>query len=242
MKIFQHPTSKKQFLTIVACQHGNEPFGLEVIHALKPRLNEFPGLQLIIANEEALSINKRGVDGDLNRSYPGDPKGNHETRLAHELLERVKESTYLLDIHTSVSSCGFLVPIVTQINSRTQTLINLLKPSRVVCVEKPLSATSLIGSVQAGLSLEFQKSLADHSAVNVAVQLVEDLYAARHAPQQKRDVFFITDVIAKDLLLPETARDFELIEELGIYPVLLKDPNYMGNQGLMATRKETMLI
>lgn len=242
MKIYQHTSHTKPFLSIVACQHGNEPFGLAIIEALKPMLPGFPGLRLIVANEEALAINKRGVEGDLNRSYPGNPNGNHEARLAHQLLEQVKETTYLLDIHTSVSSCGFLVPIVAELNPETKTLINLLEPVRVVCIEKPLSATALIGNVPAGLSLEFQKSLADQSAIDLAVKLVEDLYDCRRAPTQAREVFMVTGILEADLALPDTARDFELVEELGLYPVLLKDPNYMGNQGLKATKKETHQI
>ncbi|MEK7619670.1 MAG: succinylglutamate desuccinylase/aspartoacylase family protein [Patescibacteria group bacterium] len=240
MKLYQSSSPRKPFLSIVACQHGNEPFGREIIEALRPRLEEFPGLQLIVANEEALAIDQRGVEGDLNRSCPGEPLGNHESRLANEILGHVRETRYLLDIHTSVSSCGFLVPIVAELNDETRQLINLLEPTRVVCIERPLSGTSLIGNVKAGLSLEFQKSLADQTAIKLTTKLVEDLYDCRRAPTRARDVFMVTGILEADLVLPDTARDFELVEKLGLYPVLLKDPSYMGNQGLKATRKEVM--
>lgn len=242
MKLYQSSQTHKPFLSIVACQHGNEPFGREIVEALRPRLEEFPGLQLIIANEEALGIDQRGVEGDLNRSYPGNPLGNHESRLADEILRHVHGTRYLLDIHTSVSSCGFLVPIVAQLNEDTRSMINLLEPSRVVCVGRPLSSTSLIGNVTAGISLEFQKSLANQSAIELTTKLVEDLYDCRRAPTRARDVFVVTGILEADLTLPDTARDFELVEELGLYPVLLKDPSYMGNQGLKATRKVQMNI
>ncbi|MCR4313788.1 MAG: succinylglutamate desuccinylase/aspartoacylase family protein [Candidatus Uhrbacteria bacterium] len=242
MKLYQSSSSHKPFLSIIACQHGNEPFGREIIEALRPRLEEFPRLQLIIANEEALAIDQRGVEGDLNRSYPGDPTGNHESRLAHALLKHVSGTRSLFDIHTSISSCGFLVPIVAQLNEDTQRIINLLPSSRIVCVERPLSSTSLIGNVTAGISLEFQKSLTDQSAIDMAVKLVEDLYDCRQAPARARDVFMVTGILEADLTLPESARDFEFVEELGLYPVLLKDPSYMGNQGLKATKKVQMNI
>ena len=242
MKLYQSSQTHKPFLSIVACQHGNEPFGREIIEAIRPRLEEFPGLQLIVANEEALAIDQRGVEGDLNRSYPGNPTGNHESRLAHALLKHVNGTRYLFDIHTSVSSCGFLVPIVAELNEDTRSVINLLEPSRIVCIERPLSSTSLIGNVNAGISLEFQKSLADQSAIDIAVKLVEDLYDCRRAPTRARDVFMVTGILEADLALPDTARDFELVEELDLYPVLLKDPSYMGNQGLKATRKEVMAL
>jgi hypothetical protein len=237
MKQYQSRKTHKPFLSIVACQHGDEPFGLNIINALRPRLEEFPGLQLIVANEEALLINKRGMEGDLNRSFPGDPNGHHEARLAYELHPMIKDSTYLLDIHTSVSACGFLVPIVTSLNQKTQRLLNLLEPSRIVCVEPPLSARSLIGSVQAGLSLEFQQQLTGTSAINVTIQLVENLYRNKKQPSKKRELFYVTDVLKNELSLPSTARDFELVEELGFYPILLIEPNTMASRGLKATRK-----
>ena len=242
MKLYQSSPTHKPFLSIVACQHGNEPFGCEIVEALRPRLEEFPGLQLIIANEEALAIDQRGVEGDLNRSYPGDQVGNHESRLAHTLLSHVQGTRYLFDVHTSVSSCGFLVPIVAELTQDTQRIINLLPSPRIVCVERPLSPTALIGNVNAGISLEFQKSLADQSAIELTTKLVEDLYDCRQAPTRARDVFLVTGILEADLTLPDTARDFELVEELGLYPVLLKDPSYIGNQGLKATEKIQMRI
>jgi len=242
MIIYQDSNISSPFLSLVVCQHGNEPFGLEIIKALKPRLHKFPGLQLIIANEEALALNKRGVDGDLNRSFPGDQNGNHESRLAHDLLTQVRDSKYLLDVHTSVSSCGFLVPIVSALNDGTKLLINLLQAERIVHVEQPLSKSSLIGNVEAGLSLEFQKTLADQTALELTVKLIEDLYADHYIRPRPREVFTVTGVIEKDLELPSTAQDFELIETLGIFPILMKDPSYIGNQGLMATKKERVYI
>lgn len=243
MKIYKQPETKTPFLTVVACQHGNEPFGLRVIEALKPKLDSLPGLQLIIANEEALAINERGTEGDLNRSYPGDPNGNHESRLAHELLGLVKDSQYVLDIHTSVSSCGFLVPIIAERNERTDRIINHLPSANIVTVQKPLADTSLIGNVQGGLSLEFQESLTgDSKAVNLTLQLIEQLYTDAQAPKRERQLFTVTGILPKELQLPETAKDFELVPELNLYPVLLKDASYMGNQGLKATKKETVLM
>lgn len=242
MIIYQQQNISSPFISLVVCQHGNEPFGLEIIKALKPRLDEFPGLQLVIANEEALAVNKRGVEGDLNRSFPGGQTGNHESCLAHNLLNQIRDSKYVLDVHTSVSSCGFLVPIISELNSGTKRLINLLRAERIVHVQKPLSTKSLIGNVEAGLSLEFQKSLANQTAVELTTKLIEHLYADHHISPSPRQVFNVTGVLEKDLKLPSTAQDFELIETLGIYPILLKDPNYMGNQGLMATKKEQMFI
>ena len=52
-------------LAIVCCLHGTEPYGLEVVK----RLPVFP--PFFIGNEKALKENKRFIDTDLNRSFPG---------------------------------------------------------------------------------------------------------------------------------------------------------------------------
>lgn len=242
MKIHQSNNTTKPFLTIVACQHGNEPFGLRVLDALTQNLSRFPNLQLIIANEEALALNVRGIDGDLNQSFPGDPSGNHEEQLAHHLLELIHPSTFVLDIHTSVSHCGRLLPIVTTLNERTRTLINLLDARRLLLVEQPLASRSLIAQVEGGLSLEFEGALADDISIQMIVQLVEDLYSKKQNTPREREVYRVTDVLPTDLPELTTAQDFDYLDAHKCYPVLINRNPTLGSQGLKATGRETMMI
>lgn len=242
MTITKNTQTASPFLTIVCCQHGNEPFGKDVFDLFASCIHEFPGLQLILANEEALAIDKRGVEGDLNRSFPGNQNGNHEARLAYHILPLLQSSQYVLDVHTSVSSCGFLVPIIAKQNPFTESVINLLDESSVVLVKQPLADTSLIGNVEGGLSLEFQKTLADEHALQTTMNLVRGLYAKTKRPPQDREVFVVTGILSKELALPLHAKDFTFIPELNLYPVLLKEASYMGNQGLMATEKYNVQI
>ena len=234
--------SQKPFLSIVACQHGDEPFGLEIIHALASRLNEFPGLVLIVANEEALAMNRRGIDGDLNRSFPGDPSGNHEERLAHQLIARIRPSDFVLDIHTSVSHCGRLLPILTKLDERSLRLVNLLDAPRLLHIQPPLADASLIGNISGGVSLEFERALADETSVQHVVKLVEDLYTGTQNAPREREAYIVTDVLPVDLPELATSQDFDFLDSHQCYPVLINRRPTLDNQGLKATHKKTVLM
>ena len=79
-------------LVLICCLHGNEGYGLEVCK----RQSLFP---FILANKRALKENKRYIDSDLNRVFPGNKQGNHEERLAVEILDQIKSFDYVIDLH-----------------------------------------------------------------------------------------------------------------------------------------------
>ena len=56
-------------IAVVCCLHGTEPYGLEVVKRLPASLSFF------IGNEKALKENRRFIDSDLNRSFPGKENG-----------------------------------------------------------------------------------------------------------------------------------------------------------------------
>ena len=61
-------------LVLICCLHGNEGYGLEVCKGQ----SLFP---FVLANEKALEENKRFIDWDLNRCFPGNRKGNYEEKI-----------------------------------------------------------------------------------------------------------------------------------------------------------------
>lgn len=89
----------------VGAVHGDEPCGVRAIERLLAADREFErAARLVVANERALAAERRYVDADLNRSFPGDPDADaHERRLAHELLAAV-EGLPTLGFHATVST------------------------------------------------------------------------------------------------------------------------------------------
>lgn len=103
MKVYKFGEGKPEF-TITGSIHGDEPAGKKAIEDIIEQDLEFQcPVQFIIVNEEALEENKRFLEADLNRSFPGDRgSSKHEERLAAELLEKIGDSK-VLDIHTTHS-------------------------------------------------------------------------------------------------------------------------------------------
>jgi len=103
MKVYKFGEGKPEF-TITGSIHGDEPAGKKAIEDIIEQDLEFQcPVQFIIVNEEALEENKRFLEADLNRSFPGDRgSSKHEERLGAELLEKIGDSK-VLDIHTTHS-------------------------------------------------------------------------------------------------------------------------------------------
>lgn len=91
-------------VAVVGGIHGDEPCGPRAIASL---LAESPDVErpvkLIVANEEAIAGDRRYVEEDLNRAFPGDPDGDtHEARLAHDLLREIRDCT-VFSLHSTQS-------------------------------------------------------------------------------------------------------------------------------------------
>jgi len=135
-------------IAVICCLHGNEPYGLEVIKKLPSHVTSF------IGNIEALKLNKRFVDCDLNRNFPGNEFGNHEEKLANQLTEKLKYFDVVIDIHSSSNDCH-LFGIITKPNKEKIELAKKMGLKRIVIMpENFASGKALIDFVKCGISLE----------------------------------------------------------------------------------------
>jgi predicted deacylase len=91
-------------IAIVGSIHGDEPCGrdgIEAVLADPPTVNR--PVKFIVVNEEALAANRRYVDVDVNRIFPGDPDSDvREVRLAAELAAEIRDCT-VLSLHSTQS-------------------------------------------------------------------------------------------------------------------------------------------
>ena len=100
----------KPVVGVVGLVHGNEPCGVAAIDSLRDFKPEKGTLILIKANLEAAKENKRYLETNLNRSFPGKEDGSFEEKIAYELFPFVQMCDYLLDLHsTSQDSEPFII-------------------------------------------------------------------------------------------------------------------------------------
>jgi succinylglutamate desuccinylase len=109
-------------IVVLGGVHGDEKTGIEVVKKLNnlflnKEINIYKGkLTLIMGNEEAVAIGKRGTTAEynLNRMFSdehlaGPALDFYESRRAHELAPILKSADISLDIHsTSVPTVPFL--------------------------------------------------------------------------------------------------------------------------------------
>lgn len=240
MKIYSSLT--QPIVTIVACVHGDEIFGLTIVDHFKNKLDQFPGLQLVIANEEAVAQKKRFIDIDLNRSFAVLSPVSHEEQLAVKLLDAVRSSGFVLDIHNTTSDI-LMTPIVTTINHKIKRIINLCSSREVAYVQKPLADKSFIGQLDGGVSLEFGFDYAKTAqAMNDVEQIVAGLLYSRSIKPIVREIYCIDGSIPKSISLLGDVKNFEFIETLRVYPFLFGEQSYPTIHALSATRKYTEQI
>jgi predicted deacylase len=132
--------------------HGNEKIGLKVAREIE-KLN-ISNLVIQIGNERALRSNKRYIDQDLNRSFPGKKNGNYEERRAFELTPIIKSADLVIDIHSTTSNTKDTL-IVSKLNKETLGCIESIYPKYVVIMEN--SKNSLISQAKIGISFEYGK-------------------------------------------------------------------------------------
>ncbi len=240
MKVIQSPGKIK--VVIVCCLHGDEVFGERVFAHYTNKLDQMNGIRLILANQEAYNNGTRFIDDDLNRSFPGNEHGNHEERLATQILPFISNIRYVLDIHTTTSDV-VMTPIICNESDDVKKILNLTSSQEVASMGNGIAGHSLIGQVAAGVSLEFNKDYAKTEAALDEVKQVVDglLKEIPHEPQE-RHIFDIVGSIPAEQELVGEAANFKKDNILGGYPFLLYEKSYKPKKGFYATTYRSLYL
>jgi predicted deacylase len=219
-------------LAVVACLHGNEPFGREVINKLEKL--DLDNVKFLIANKKALELNKRFVDCDLNRSFPGRADSElYEERLAHNIMKQLRDYDYVIDLHSSTSN----TPPITIVTRRD--CIRLAEKTGIkrICLMSPELAKgkALIDHVKCGISLEVgnhnNPTIADTAFNLIKNALINLGILEGEALMREPDYFEIYD-FEHDMNLD--LKDFEKYEDY--YPVLVDEKSYDNIKCLKARK------
>lgn len=87
-------------ILVIGGMHGNEPLGIELVKMfLKKQVKK---VDVVFANEKAISKNCRFVHQDLNRSFPGNIYSKtYEQKRAAYLLNRCRKYDLVFDFHNT---------------------------------------------------------------------------------------------------------------------------------------------
>lgn len=227
---------------VVCCLHGDEPFGAKVFNYLEQNSSRFGTFKVILANTEALSKKTRFIDADLNRCFPGNKRGNYEQQLAYSLIRHIPKSSYIIDLHTTITDIKFTA-IVTTINRHTKRLLNVIPVKNIVHVANDMENSSLIGQFERGVSLEINRKFAQsQSAFDQVISIIERIAKGEMCPTSTRKVFAVDGVVKKSLAMPKDAQNFRKARALGLYPILYHKNSYPDIHCLSASKYKRLKI
>ncbi len=212
---------------IMSLVHGNEPCGLSAIDSLKDVKLKKGTLILIKANLEAGKENKRFLEKNLNRSFPGDENGLLEERIAFKLYPYIQKCDFLLDLH---STSGETDPftIVKKGNPDLEKYALMLGIDKYVEMGDQLSGTSIDGE-----GIKFNIECGQHDNENskkVAIKVVNNFLKSLgliegNVDEIKLSKFKVVETIKidnKENFMPNSELEpFKMVKEgesLGSFP------------------------
>lgn len=97
-------------ILIIGGLHGNEPLGVSVVNYFQQ--NPVNGITAIYGNPEAIKLNTRFKNRDLNRVFPGVESSNiYEEQRAFEIMKMAQGYSIVIDFHNTHcpnNDCGFV--------------------------------------------------------------------------------------------------------------------------------------
>ena len=97
-------------ILVIGGMHGNETLGIQVVQYFLN--NPVKDVDVMLANEQAIIANSRFIKKDLNRSFPGNVRGElYEDRRAAWILAKTKKYDVVIDFHNTYcpnNDCAFI--------------------------------------------------------------------------------------------------------------------------------------
>lgn len=227
-------------LSIVCCLHGDEIRGKEAIDLITEDTDLQGTIKFITANEKAIEQHKRFVTEDLNRSFPGDSLGSYEEKLAATILQTVRESDWVIDIHTTTAETEPF--IITAGKHNNSTLIESIPIQNVVVMDDSLArGNSLIENVLQGVSLEFHEKIELQRMVEVLEQTLINLGIKKGNRRIPQKIKFKIEGKYQQKVLEKKLINFQLFqspEGEHFYPIFYGEKAYPNITCLKGKRIE----
>jgi succinylglutamate desuccinylase len=216
---------RKKLVIISILTHGDESIGLHIKKELEKIKIDNGILEFIIGNEMASQLNKRFIDQDLNRSFPGNSKGNHEQRIAAKLLPIIKSADLVIDIHSTTSDLKDAL-IITKLNKKTKEYIKVINPKYLLWM-RVTKDNALISNAKIGIAFEYgsdtSKVAIDNTVRDIKNLLVHlrviNLKNKEHKKLNKTRFFEVKKTVLKlpGYILSKKVKNYKLIRAGVIY-------------------------
>jgi succinylglutamate desuccinylase len=219
--------NSRPVVAVVACMHGNEKKGAEVLDLICNF--KFNGtLLLIVANEEAMKLDKRFVDADLNRCFPGG-NGNHEEKLASLLLKETEGCDFVIDVHSTTADTDDFAVVV------KEGFEGFMPVKKAVVLGDALAKGKSLLDYVPGVSVEFNCKTTASEAAKVIIGCIRNFANRKKVIQEKYHVYGAIVKGKKNPLLVNFKKT-DLNGE-SFYPVFYGEKAYKNMLCLKASRR-----
>lgn len=154
---FNYSLMKK--ILFVVCTHGDEQVGKHLYNIRPQGKVDNIEWSVIVGNPEAMFLNQRYTESDLNRVFPGNKNGTYEERRASQILPLVNAADIVIDIHqtradSTMKDCLF----VNSIDRLTLNLCKKFRAKNIVWDWQPDHIKYVTGSHNLGITVEYTRS------------------------------------------------------------------------------------
>lgn len=235
MKIIQNSTCANTKVTLVCCVHGNEKFGKTVFDYFLARLDKYAGLTLVLANEEAMKLNKRYIDTDLNRSFPGVvTSSKHEENLAAQIKQTIDPKSIIIDIHTTITRLKAIC-LVTNLSSQNMEVLNSIAYKEVAHMKQGFG--SLISQYDRAVSLEYNREYAKKPVVLKTIEeFLQQLLGMQKGKYTDKVVYESIGKLPINVHIPKNPKDFYYLVDRDSYVLFPKTRAANGFKGFEMKR------
>jgi succinylglutamate desuccinylase len=235
-------------LIFCGCIHGDEYIGKYIFERYPLGRNEDFVWRSIIANPEAMYLNQRFIDADLNRSFPGKLDGNYEERRAYQLTKILSEFDLIIDLHQTYSDMDDTI-VVHNLTPELYEICQYFNIKHIVTLDKENSYYDgiLLGHVKNSIAVEyggiynFQDSCqrVEKDIQNILDKRVVNINHSYYRILGTVETKFESKLNLKNYQkLTEEEREILGIYEDNVYPFFIGSEGYQGIYCILLQKKD----
>lgn len=247
----------KPAVALIGCLHGNEIVGKKVIDNIAKEKIIKGTLITVIGSPLAVEKNKRFIEKDLNRCFPGKKNGIMEERNAYLIMQAIRKADYVIDMHSTTTQ-GPDFAIIVNNSKMINKLSKIIGFKELVVAPKGIIDTTVINFCN-GVTFEFNKSkykksvkkpISDIKRCLAALGLIRGntIKKPRNPEQYK---IYDSEKRPKGFIMSDKIKNFHLVKKgsmLGkvggreilakedFYPVLFGKKSYKDIMGFKAVK------
>ena len=192
------------------------------------------GESIIIGNKKATLQDRRFIESDMNRIFPGKENGNYEEKETFKLNQKLKNFNQVIDLHSTSNECP-LFGIITKPNKEKIKLAKKLGLNKLLIMpENFASGKALIDHHKLGISLEIGPH-GDRKRTEEVISKITN-YICNKPQDQNLEIYEPIEIIkrTKDKILIENFKEVKKgqlitesqIAEYNFIPILVGEKSY----------------